>query len=70
MSGVSQSGQESNDTEWDFEADTVFVPFLFVSQSFDEEALVGFDFFVGPFFEGVGGSGSFMGVVNGLVFGA
>ena len=64
MGRVSESGEECNDTKWDFEADTVFVPFLFIDQSFDEEALVGFYFFVGPLFEGSSGSSSFMSVVN------
>jgi hypothetical protein len=67
---VSESWKEGNNTEWDTETDTILIPFLFVSQSLNEEAFVGFNFFVGPFLERVSSSCSFMGVVNGFIFGA
>lgn len=70
MRGVSESWKEGNDTEWDAETDTILIPFLFVSQSLNEEAFVGFNFFVGPFLERVSSSCSFVRVVNGLIFGA
>ena len=66
---VEDVGQDGDNAKGNIEGDAVGVPLVFIGEFLDQKAFVLLYFLEGPLFKAVGSPGSFVRVVNSLVFG-